>query len=144
MYPSPEKNIFNRIVTSPNLARMVGFQVFPIAVPRTAVTLPFLVYRRSNVIYEPEGALTGIVSMPQLSLQFASWSTTYDGVRELADALRDVLDGYTGTRSGVTINDMRLTSEVDDFLDPTDSGAQLPPAYEVRQLYQIRWQEASE
>ena len=34
--------------------------------------------------------------------------------------------------------------EVDDFLDPTVSGSTLPPAYEVRQLYQIRWQEATE
>jgi len=144
MYPSPEKNIFNLVVTNPRLASLIGFQVFPIAVPRTAVTLPFLVYRRSNVVYEPEAALSGLVEIPQLSLQIAAWSTTYDSVRDLSDTLRGVLDGYTGTRCGVTINSMRLTSEVDDFLDPTDSGAQLPPAYEVRQLYQIRWQEASE
>jgi hypothetical protein len=38
---------------------------------------------------------------------------------------------------------MRLVSEVDDFLDPTAVGAQLPPAYEVRQLFQVRWSEAT-
>jgi hypothetical protein len=38
---------------------------------------------------------------------------------------------------------MRLMSETDDFLDPTAVGAQLPPAYEVRQLFQIRWEEAT-
>jgi hypothetical protein len=64
-------------------------------------------------------------------------------VRELGDEVRLALDGHTGTLAGVTIQDMRLVSEVDDFLDPTMYGSQLPPAYEVRQLYQIRWQEAT-
>jgi hypothetical protein len=54
------------------------------------------------------------------------------------------LDGSTGTLAGVTIEDIRLVQELDDFLDPTSIGAQLPPAYEVRQLYSIRWHEASE
>jgi hypothetical protein len=52
------------------------------------------------------------------------------------------LDHRTGTLAGVTIEDMRLVSETDDFLDPTTVGAQLPPAYEVRQLWQCRWQES--
>jgi hypothetical protein len=61
----------------------------------------------------------------------------------LADEVRLALDGHTGTLAGATIQDMRLMSETDDFLDPTVAGAQLPPAYEVRQLFQIRWNEAT-
>jgi hypothetical protein len=34
-------------------------------------------------------------------------------------------------------------SETDDYLDPAAVGAQLPPAYETRQLYQIRWTESA-
>ena len=82
--------------------------------------------------------------MPLVSLQISSWAMTYDSVRELAEAVRLSLDGHTGTLANATIQDMRLVSETDDFLDPTQIGAQLPPAYEVRQLYQIRWQEASD
>ena len=78
-----------------------------------------------------------------VNLQIACWALNYNSARELADEARLALDGHTGTKAGVTIQDMRLTSEVDDFLDPTDTGAQLPPAYEVRQLYQIRWSEAT-
>jgi hypothetical protein len=68
----------------------------------------------------------------------------YDDARELAEAVRLTLDGNIGTLSGVTISDMRLVSETDDYLDPAAVGAQLPPAYEVRQLFQIRWSEATE
>lgn len=141
MIISPEKHIFQRLVTTPAVARMVGFQVFAIAVPKTAA-LPFVIYKRNNIIREPH--LAGPMFQPVVNLQIASWGLYYDTARELADEVRLALDGHTGTLAGVTISDIRLVSEVDDFIDPTVMGAQLPPAYEVRQLYQLRWSEATE
>lgn len=141
MIISPEKHVFQRLVTTPGVARLVGFQVYAIAVPKAAV-LPFVIYRRASI--ERESHLAGPMFQPVVMLQLASWGLTYDAARELADEVRLALDGHTGTLAGVTIGDMRLVSEVDDFLDPTVVGAQLPPAYEVRQAYQIRWQEATE
>jgi hypothetical protein len=137
---SPEKHVYQRLVTTPGVARWVGFQVYAIAVPKTA-TLPFVIYKRSNISRDPH--LSGPMFQPLVNLQVASWGLYYDTARELADEVRLALDGHTGTLAGVTISDIRLISEVDDFLDPTVVGAQLPPAYEVRQLYQIRWQEAT-
>lgn len=141
MIISPEKHVFQRLVTTPEVARLVGFQVYPIAVPKTAV-LPFCVYKRNNITRESH--LTGPMFQPVVSLQIASWALNYDTARELGDEVRLALDGRTGTLSGVTISDIRLVSETDDYLDPAAVGAQLPPAYEVRQLFQIRWQEATE
>lgn len=140
MILAPEKHVFLRLTTSARVARLIGFQVYPIAVPKNA-TLPFCIYKRSNIARESH--LTGPMFQPLVSLQIASWALNYDGARELADEVRLSLDGATGTLAGVTIEDIRLVSETDDFLDPTAVGAQLPPAYEVRQLYQIRWQEAT-
>lgn len=141
MIISPEKHIFQRLVTTPGVARLVGFQVFAIAVPKTA-TMPFLIYKRNNIIRESH--LTGPTFLPLVALQIASWGLTYDSARTLADEVRLALDGHTGTLAGATISDMRLVSETDDFIDPTAVGAQLPPAYEVRQLFQIRWSEATQ
>lgn len=141
MIISPEKHVFQRLVTTPSVARLVGFQVYPIAVPKNAV-LPFCVYKRNNITREAH--LTGPLYQPMVHLQIASWALSYDTSRELADEVRIALDGRIGTLSGVTISDIRLVSETDDFLDPAAVGAQLPPAYEVRQLFQIRWSEATE
>jgi len=138
---SPEKHVFQRLVTTPAVARLVGFQVYPIAVPKTAV-LPFCVYKRNNITRE--AALAGPLYQPVVNLQIASWALYYDTARELADEVRLALDGRTGTLAGSTISDIRLVSETDDYLDPAAVGAQLPPAYEVRQLFQIRWSEATE
>lgn len=141
MLISPEKHVYQKLVSTPGVARIVGFQVYPIAVPKTGASLPFIVYKRSNIMRET--ALSGPLYVPMVNLQIASWALSYDAVRELADEVRLALDGHTGTLAGATIQDMRLMSETDDFLDPTVAGAQLPPAYEVRQLFQIRWNEAT-
>jgi hypothetical protein len=141
MLISPEKHVYQKLVSTPGVARFVGFQVYPIAVPKTGASLPFIVYKRSNIMRD--AALGGPLFVPMVNLQIASWALSYDAVRELADEVRLALDGHTGTMAGATIQDMRLMSETDDFLDPTVAGAQLPPAYEVRQLFQIRWSEST-
>lgn len=142
MITSPENAIVQRLTTTPAIVRMVGFQVYAMAVPsKTIASLPFLIYKRANI--SRESALGGPLFVPMVSLQIASWALYYDTARELADNVRKCLDGHTGTAAGCTIEDTRLVSETDDYLDPTVAGAQLPPAYEVRQLYQIRWQEAT-
>ena len=140
MLVSPENAVYHRLVSSPLVASIVGFNIFPVAVPKGA-GFPFLVYRKANT--RREHSLSGPFLMPEVGLQIASWAMTYEAAHELADAVRLSLDGHIATIAGVTIHDMRLVSEVDDYLDPTTVGAQLPPAYETRQLYQIRYTESA-
>ena len=137
---TPENAVYHRLVSHPGVARIVGFQVYPVAVPKGA-DFPFIVYRRANI--RREHALGGPILMPELNLQIASWAMTFEEAREVAEAVRQALNGHIATIAGVTISDMRLVSETDDYLDPSAVGAQLPPAYETRQLYQIRWTESA-
>jgi hypothetical protein len=138
MLLQPEKHVYQVLAGNPAVARRVGFRIYAVAVPKT--DFPFLVYKRANVARE--STLSGPLYLPMVSIQVASWALTHDAARELADDVRLALDGRTGTLAGVTIEDMRLVSETDDFLDPTTVGSQMPPAYEVRQLWQARWQES--
>jgi hypothetical protein len=138
MLLSPENAVVQILATNPAVALRVGLQIFPLAVPKGA-TFPFVTYRRLNIAREPH--LAGPSYAPLVSLQVSSWAVNHDQARRLADEVRLALDGRVGVAAGVEIEDMRLVSEADDYIDPTEVGAQLPPAYEVRQLYQIRWQE---
>lgn len=140
MIKQPENTIYHWLATAPAIAMKVGFRIYPVAVPAES-DFPFIVYKRQNI--SREHALTGPLFMPEVNLQVASWCLTHDAARQLSDDVRLALDGRIGTACGVTITDMRLISETDDYLDPVSVGAQLPPAYETRQLYQIRWQEAT-
>lgn len=140
MIIEPERHIHLLLISSPRVARLVGFSVFQIGVPKSA-EFPFVVYKRANT--SREAALATPLYLPMTSLQVASWASSPEQARELGDEVRLLLDGHNGTLANATIQDMRLISEVDDFIDPTVSGAQLPPYYEVRQMYQFRWQEAT-
>lgn len=140
MIIQPENLIYNLIATSPPVASIVGFRIYPTAVPSGA-DFPFVVYKRQNI--SREHTLGGPLFMPEVNIQVASWALSYDAARRLADEVRLTLDGTIGSGVGVTIHDMRLVSETDDYLDPTTVGAQLPPAYETRQLYQVRWSEST-
>lgn len=141
MIKQPENTIYLWLASHPPIAQTVGFRIFPTAVP-SGIDFPFIVYKRANI--SRQHTLGGPLFMPEVNLQIASWALSYDAARQLADHVRLRLDHATGTDAGVTIHDMRLVSETDDYLDPTTVGAQLPPAYETRQLYQIRWSEATQ
>jgi hypothetical protein len=140
MLLQPEKAMYFLLAGNPAVARRVGFRIFPVAVPRT--DFPFIVYKRANIARQ--GTMTNTpLFLPTMSIQVASWALSHDAARELADDVRLALDARTGTVLGITIEDMRLVSETDDYLDPATVGAQLPPAYEVRQLYQVMYQESA-
>lgn len=140
MIIAPERHIYLRLITSPRVARLVGFGVYSMAVPKDAA-FPFVVYKRAGV--GRETSLGGPIFVPEVNLQFGCWARDTDAARELGDEMRLMLDGYIGTLANATIQDMRLISEVDDFLEPTVQGSQLPSAYEVRQMYRVRWQDAA-
>jgi len=140
MLYAPEDAVYHILASSPRVARYVGFEIFPVAVPKGA-EFPFIVYRRANIARDQ--SLGGPMFVPQVNLQIASWAMTHDEARRLADEVRLSLDGYIGAIGGITIQGIRLVSETDDYLDPIAVGAQLPPAYETRQLYQIQWTESS-
>lgn len=140
MLLTPENAVYHILASRPAVAQLVGFQIYPTAVPKGA-EFPFIVYRRANI--SRQHSLGGPILMPEVNLQIACWAFTYDEARSLADEVRLALNGNITTAAGVTIHDMRLVSETDDYLDPSAVGAQLPPAYETRQLYQIRWTESA-
>ena len=140
MIISPEQHIILRLVTTPRVARLIGFGVYPVAAPKNA-ELPFILYKPAGI--SRETSLGGPIFVPEVNLQFGCWTRDYDSSRALGDEVRLLLDGYIGTLANATIQDMRLISEVPDFLDPLVQGAQLPAAYEIRQMYRVRWQEAT-
>jgi len=140
MLLTPENAVYHILASRPAVARLVGFQIYPTAVPKGA-EFPFIVYRRANI--SRQHSLGGPILMPEVNLQIACWAMTHDEARSLADEVRIALNGNITTAAGVTLNDVRLVSETDDYLDPSTVGAQLPPAYETRQLYQIRWTESA-
>lgn len=136
MMKSPEQVLMRQLTQSPEVCRLAGLRVFPVLAPVSAA-LPFVVYQRSQI--ERRQALADPVGLPRVSVQFDVYAATYEETRQLADAMRVTLDGWTGSAYGVVISQTSLESERDGFVQL--DGSELPPVYQVTQIYDVWWQE---
>ena len=136
MLKSPEQVVKHRIETTPNLARLLGLRVYPIVAPVSAA-LPFVIYQRA--VIERNQTLSVPVGVPRVSVQLDSYAATYEQAREIADALRANLDGWTGSAYGVEVKHVALESERDGFVQL--DGSELPPVYQITQTFDVSWQE---
>lgn len=132
----PDKVIRNALISDASVTQHVGHRVFSqYATPADA--LPFIVTRRSGL--RREQTFAGPMGVPQLTLTVVSYAETYEGVRDLADAVRDCLDGYTGSFDNTTVKQVALDEERDELVQL--AGSEKPPAFSVEMDFEIWWQE---
>lgn len=133
---SPEAVLRSALIAAPAVSALVGNRIYPVLAPATAA-LPLVTWRRSGV--QREQTLGLPMGMPRVSVEYSIYGTTYEQARDLADAMRVVLDGYGGTADNTTVKQTSLEDESDDFV--TLAGADLPPVYQVTQRYDCWWSE---
>ncbi|NBT05450.1 MAG: DUF3168 domain-containing protein [Betaproteobacteria bacterium] len=133
---SPEAVLRNALVTTTAVSSVVSSRVYPLLAPQAA-PLPFITYRRTGI--RRAQTLGGPMGVPQVSVDFDVYATTYEGARDLADRCRVVLDGYGGTFDNTEVKQTSLENEQDDFVQL--AGADMPPVYSVKLSFDIWWQE---
>lgn len=133
---SPEAVLRSALVGSTAVTSLVSSRIYPVIAPASA-SLPFVTWRR--VAIRRQQTLGAPMGMPVTSVEYSIFGTTYEQAREVADAMRVVLDGYGGTANNTEVKQTSLEQESDDFV--TLGGAELPPAYQITQQYDVFWQE---
>lgn len=132
----PDKVLRNALISDATVSGMVGDRVFN-QTASPADPLPFIICRRSGI--EREQTFGGPMGVPRLSMDFDLYAVTYEEVRELADAVRDVLDGFGGTFDNTTVKQVSLEDESDELVQL--AGSEKPPAFAVKMSFDIWWQE---
>jgi hypothetical protein len=134
---SPEAVLRSALIANATVAGLVSNRVYPVVAPASAA-LPFVTWRR--VAIRRQQTLGGPMGMPVTSVEYSIYGATYEQAREVADAMRSVLDGYGGTLNNTEVKQTSLEQESDDFV--TLAGAELPPAYQITQQYDTFWIES--
>jgi hypothetical protein len=134
---SPEAVLRTALVGSTAVTSLVSSRIYPVLAPASA-SLPFVTWRRTGI--QREQTLRNPMGMPRVTLEYQVYGVTYDQTREVADAMRVVLDGYGGQSENTVVDQVSLENESDDFVSL--GGAEMPPAYQITQTYDIRWQES--
>jgi hypothetical protein len=133
---SPEAVLRTALVGSTSVTSIVGSRIYPVLAPASAA-LPFVTWRRSGI--QREQTLKAPMGIPRVTVEYSIYGTTYEQAREVADAMRRVLDGYGGTSDNTTVRQTSLEDESDDFV--TLAGADLPPVYQITQRFDCWWSE---
>ena len=133
---SPEAVLRSALIANATVTGLVGSRIYPVLAPASA-SLPFVTWLRSGI--EREQTLGNPMGVPRVTVEFSIFGTTYNQARELADAMRLVLDGYGGTADNTQVRQTALENEVDDFVNL--QGSDLPPVYQITQTYDCWWQE---
>jgi hypothetical protein len=133
---SPETVLRVALANSTAVTALVGTRVYPVVAPAEAV-YPFVTWRR--VAVQRLQTLSIPVGLPRVTLDFSIYGATYDQARQVADAMRKVLDGYGGTVDNTVVHRASVENETDDFV--TLTGAELPPSYAITMTVETWWTE---
>lgn len=133
---SPEAVLRAAMVTDATLTSEIGSRIYPVIAPASAA-LPFVTWRRAGI--QRSQTLGLPLGVPRLSVEYNVYAATYESAREVADRMRVVLDGYGGTLDNVTVKQVSLEQESDDFVSL--AGAEMPPAFQITMVFDVWWQE---
>ena len=126
------KAIRTRLLSVSAVTNLVSTRIYPLTLPQ-GVTMPAVRYQRISGNSDPHiGGTTGTATA---RLQFDIFATTYAAAESLRDAIREAIDQYTGTSSGVVIHSCNATNHLDLFDEPVHGDAvglyQMVSDYEI-------------
>ena len=133
---APEQAVATALLQDPAVALAVGDRIYPVLAPATA-DIPFVTWRRQAV--QRSQTLSGPMGLPTVVLAIDCYALTYEAVRDLADKIRRVLDGWGETKLGIEVEHVSLDTESDGFVQL--AGGDAPPVYSVTMTFSIMWQE---
>ena len=126
------KTLRLKLVSDAAVTALVGSRIYPLTLPQ-GVTLPAIRYQRITGNSDPH--LGGTTGLAVATVQLDCVGTTYAGAEQVRDAVRESLEAYQGTVSGVKITSVRATNHSDFYDAPAhanDVGLyQLMSDYEV-------------
>ena len=124
------------MVNDGSVSALVSTRVYPNILLQGAA-MPAITYQQiSGMRDEVMDSPTGLV---ESRFQFNYWSDTYSETREIAAAVEDLLDGYSGTVSGVKIEAIHLIDEGD--IPQFPAGNDVSKRYGKRHDYTVWFKE---
>lgn len=97
---------------------IVGTRAFPVVLPQSA-DLPAITYARTTGAYDHNLKGSSGVAIPTFELD--CWAPTYEQADQIAEAVRQKMQGFSGTMGSVTVTSVILDDESDHFEPAQDA-----------------------
>jgi hypothetical protein len=109
-----EQGLVAHLQSDAGVSALVETRIYPLVVPQDA-TLPALAYQR--ISGPRDHAHDGPTGLARARVQLTYVASTYAAAKELAEAARAALDGFSGTMGTVSVDSCSLDNEVDTWAD---------------------------
>jgi len=126
-----EEGIVAHLMADSDVTDLISTRLYPMVVPQD-VSLPAVAYQRISGPREP--VHEGASGLARARMQFTVLGSTYEGGKDVAEALRGSMDGFSGTMGTVAVNAAFLENDVDAWGTVFDKAV-------VRQDYMFWYQE---
>jgi hypothetical protein len=120
-----------------NLTSIVGLHIYPVVLPQTA-GLPAITYARITGGHDHNLKQATGAAIPTFELD--CWGATYDQADQLAEAVRQKMQGFSGAMGSTLVTSVLLDDEVDAF-EPNDDGSDTG-LYRITLKYRIQYRES--
>ena len=100
------------ILIADDTVKALTTRVYPVALPQSP-TYPLILYTKITGMRDHH--LQGPSGHAHPRFQIEAWAKTYTEAKTLADAIREALDGYSGTAAGTKIGSCLIESEQDIY-----------------------------
>ena len=110
------KAIYNILSNDAKIIDSVEHKIYPL-IADTGTTFPFIVYRRTGI--EPSDSKDRFIYSENTYVEVVIASDKYNESIEIADLVKDALQGKKGNYSGINIHDIRMTNADEDYVEDT-------------------------
>jgi len=118
-----EECVYALLAASTAVGALAADRIYPQVAPQQTATLPYMTYNRIDGIHMHN--MSGPSGLVNVRMQIDYYASTYSGASALADAARNVLDGYTGSvtvgSTSIDIKQCHLISDNSDFVQPQNA-----------------------
>lgn len=110
------KAIYNILSNDAKIIDSVEHKIYPL-IADTGTTFPHNVYRRTGI--EPSDSKDRFIYSENTYVEVVIASDKYNESIEIADLVKDALQGKKGNYSGINIHDIRMTNADEDYIEDT-------------------------
>lgn len=110
------KAIYNILSTDERVVEKVDNKIYPL-IADNGTTFPFIVYKRMSII--PADSKDRFIYQEMATVEVVVASDKYNESIEIADIVREALQGRKGIFDGINISKIEFNDASEDFVDDT-------------------------
>jgi len=112
-----ETVLYSILTADVGVSSLIATRLYPMIIPQ-GINMPAMTYQKISGQWQIN--MAGPHNMSRERFQFNCWAKTYSETRALAEAVREILNGYDSTVNTIKVHLITLENEFDEIRESDD------------------------